>query len=164
MNITSTVEVIVIKSRKIENTGIPLLIRTNHCSPPHSGNPCTTHTHSQTLPVVAYPSGDCVRSPARHCCRSSCSSETIRQPSPSMSADFPQNQFLYVMDKHRQSYPDQPVIIPLHRNNRGNSFNNRLISQYAHFHSMQRHVHGIDISFVLECSTYCSSSQVGFLE
>ena len=162
MNIASTVEVIVIKSRKFENTGIPLLVRTHHCSPPHWGNPHATHTHSQTLPVV--PSGDRVRSPARHSCHSSRSSETIRPPSPCTSADFPQNQFPYAMDKHRHTYPYQPVVIPLHCNNWGNSFNNRLISQYAHFHSIQRHVPGINISFVLESTTYCSFGQVDFLE
>ena len=151
MNIASTVEVIVIESRKIENTLIPLVPVTAH--PPHSGKPRATHTRSQTLPppVVAYPSGNRVRPPARHSRRSSCSSETTCPPSPSLSADFPQNQFPwnkysfalaalpkprrsytnpaqqqqypYAMDKHHQTYPGQPVVIPLHRNNRGNSFN-----------------------------------------
>ena len=164
VNIASTVEVIMIKSRKIENTGMALLVRTNPCSPPHSSNPRTTYTRSQTLPVCSISIRWSCQVTCRHSRCSSHSFETIRPPSPSTSADFPQNQFPYAMDKHRQTYPDQPVIIPLHRNNQGNSFNNRLISQYAHFHSIQRHVHGIDISFVLECSTYCSFGQVGFLE
>ena len=128
--------------------------RTRHRSPPHSGNPRATHTRSQTLPppVVAYPSGNRVRSPARHSRRSSRSSETTRPRSSSTSANFPQNQlpwnkyssapaalpkprrsytnpaqqqqYPYVTDKHHhQAYPDQPVVIPLHPNTRGNSFN-----------------------------------------
>ena len=39
----------------------------------------------------------------------------------------------------------------------------RLISQYVHFHSLQRHVHGINISFVLERTTYRSFSKWVFL-
>jgi hypothetical protein len=111
-----------------------------------------TRSQTLPPPVVVYPSGNRVRSPPRHSRHSSRSSSTTRPRSSSTSANFPQNQlpwnkysptpagppkphrsytnpaqpqhYPYAMDKHQHhAYPDQPVVIPLHPNGRGNTFN-----------------------------------------